>query len=127
LILDPILNLDVLATLNTAIYALLIAGVALLARRSALSNDPSQAFLTLAKSIENAFRDVPAGYTMREGIERARELGVKVDWTKVGLALERYESWRYGMAQKPSGGNSEVIRLAKAITRTRGRLRWLKV
>jgi len=110
---------NLLIPLDILIYLSLILGV-VKARRGAATprvEDPVLAFALLEKSLQNAFPDLPAGFTLREALSLAERLRLKVDWGQVQLALERYEAFRYGGATLPEKVQDEVLRLAAILPR----------
>ncbi len=114
-----LLALNLLIPLDILIYLSLILGV-FKARRGAATprvEDPVLAFALLEKSLQKAFPDLPAGFTLREALSLAERLRLKVDWGRVQLALERYEAFRYGGATLPEKVQDEVLRLAAILPR----------
>ena len=80
----------------------------------------SDAFVALGPALKAAVRDLPAGYTWREGIDMARSTGVEVDWSRVGAALQAYEGFRYGGRAGEGYDYSEVLVLANALREAAG-------
>jgi len=118
--LDDLLALNLLIPLDILIYLSLILGVFKARRiRAAMPRikDPVLAFALLEKSLQKAFPDLPAGFTLREALSLAERLRLKVDWGRVQLALERYEAFRYGGATLPEKVQEEVLRLAAMLPR----------
>ena len=114
-----LLALNLLIPLDILVYLSLIIGV-LKARRGAATpgvEDPVLAFALLEKSLQKAFPDLPAGFTLREALSLAERLRLKVDWGRVQLALERYEAFKYGGATLPEKVQDEVLRLAAILPR----------
>ena len=117
--LEDLLALNLLIPLDVVIYLFLIIGVFLTWRRAGKPRieDPVLAFALLEKSLQKAFPDLPAGFTLREALSLAERLRLKVDWGRVQLALERYEAFRYGGATLPEKVQEEVLRLAAILPR----------
>ena len=117
--LEDLLALNLLIPLDILVYLSLILGVFEMRRRSAKPRveDPLLAFALLEKSLQKAFPDLPAGFTLREALSFAERLRLKVDWGRVQLALERYEAFRYGGATLPEQVHEEVLRLAAILPR----------
>src|SRR3989475_4877930 len=114
-----LLALNLLIPLDILIYLSLILGV-FKARRGAATprvEDPVLAFALLEKSLQKAFPDLPAGFTLREALSFAERLRLKVDWGRVQLALERYEAFRYGGGAPPGPGHEEGVRGAAILPR----------
>ena len=114
-----LLALNLLIPLDILVYLSLILGVFEMRRREAKQRveDPLLAFALLEKSLQKAFPDLPAGFTLREALSFAERLRLKVDWGRVQLALERYEAFRYGGATLPEQVQEEVLRLAAILPR----------
>ena len=117
--LEDLLALNLLIPLDILVYLSLILGVFEMRRREAKQRveDPLLAFALLEKSLQKAFPDLPAGFTLREALSFAERLRLKVDWGRVQLALERYEAFRYGGATLPEQVHEEVLRLAAILPR----------
>ena len=117
--LEDLLALNLLIPLDILVYLSLILGVFEMRRREAKPRveDPLLAFALLEKSLQKAFPDLPAGFTLREALSFAERLRLKVDWGRVQLALERYEAFRYGGATLPEQVHEEVLRLAAILPR----------
>ena len=114
--LEDLLALNLLIPLDVVIYLSLIIGVFLTWRRAGKPRieDP---VLALEKSLQNAFPDLPAAFTLRDALSLDERLRLKVDWGRVQLALERYEAFRYGGATLPEKVQEEVLRLAAILPR----------
>jgi len=117
--LEDLLALNLLIPLDVVIYLSLIIGVFLTWRRAGKPRieDPVLAFALLEKSLQNAFPDLPAAFTLRDALSLDERLRLKVDWGRVQLALERYEAFRYGGATLPEKVQEEVLRLAAILPR----------
>jgi hypothetical protein len=120
MLLDQLFSFDFLVGANAVVYALMIAGVVRNRREQSLASDPQTAFALLERSLRSAFPDLPVGFTWREAVTNARELGVKADWDLVRSSLGEYEAWRYGGAQGEPKSVIEVSRLARAVAKRRG-------
>src|SRR2546428_2871670 len=117
--LEDLLALNLLIPLNIIVYLSLILGVFEMRRRAAKPRveDPLLAFALLEKSLQKAFPDLPAGFTLREALSFAERLRLKVDWGRVQLALERYEAFRYGGGAPPGQGDEGGVGVAAIIPR----------
>lgn len=113
-------DLWVAIAVDVVIFGLLAAGI-VMARKVNLGKVESlgAAFGQLEGSLVQSFPDLSNGFTWREGVARARRLNLKVDWGRVGVELDRYESFRYGSGEQPGAGSYEVMRLAALLRRGR--------
>jgi len=106
--------------LNVAVYVSLGAALLQLHRqRTPSPPDAGGAFMLLGSGLRRAFPDLPQGFTLREGISRARLAGLDVGWDEIGRTLEVYEAYRYGGGPAPELPQSELMRLVKVLWRRR--------
>ena len=85
---------DLLALLDVAVCASGVAGLVILRRPSKVLGDIS--FSALGEVLRARFPDLPAGFTLREGLAKAREVEPGLDWDGIDQALVSYEGFRYG-------------------------------
>jgi hypothetical protein len=113
---------------NIVIYLIFVLGL-----RRATSNpllkvsSLDQAFEALEKSLKGAFPDLPCGFTWGEGIERAKKLTIRIDWTELEKELRTYEAYRYGKWElSPSSLTRfrEVVKLAALLPNKRRKKIW---
>jgi len=89
--LDP----DLLVALDAAVYlAAALGAVAMRTRRGRASGAGS--FGELGEALRVRFPELPEGFTMREGLARARREEPGLDWDGIDRALVAYEGQRYG-------------------------------
>jgi hypothetical protein len=88
------LETDLLALLDVAVYATVVAGVVVLRRARRSSDHPS--FRALGEVLRARFPDLPPGFTLREGLAKARDVEPALDWNGIDHALIAYEGYRYG-------------------------------
>jgi hypothetical protein len=111
------LETQVLVAANLLVYATLAAGLVLLLRPvRSLRGDT---FFALGEVLRARFPDLPTGFTLREGLTRARQVAPQLDWGAIDEELRAYEGYRYG-GLPDSGAPSVVIaELTAALGRSR--------
>lgn len=77
------------------------------------------AFHLLDSALRRSFPDLPMGFTLREGVSRAKVAGLSVGWESIDQKLAEYEAFRFGGGSAPSLPLPEVMRLVKALRRRR--------
>ncbi|MDA4128606.1 MAG: hypothetical protein OK422_04030 [Thaumarchaeota archaeon] len=103
--------------MDIAIYVSLAFGIVRAVRMiQPQVRDTVTAFGFLEKALRKKFPDLPAGFTWREGVERARLLNLKVSWEEIQGALAQYERFRYGGGSKPEPAPAEVVKLARILS-----------
>lgn len=107
---------DLLLALNAAVYATLLAGVVVLLRNRRPAPSEGATPQALTDAIRARFPDLPPGFTLREGLERARELNLGVDWHEVDTAFAAYEAHKFGGLQQEQYPG--LMRLASALKRS---------
>jgi hypothetical protein len=112
--LDPAFSYA-LALLNVIVYAGLAYQLLWKQKKKARALTMADAFKELGAALLAAVPGLPKGFTLREGVEKAKSLGIVADWGKVGGALRAYESMRYGSEPDPAADFSEVISLAESL------------
>jgi hypothetical protein len=112
------LETDLLALLDAAVYASAIAGVVMLRRPSRMVEEGS--FRALGDVLRARFPDLPAGFTLREGLAKAREVEPGLDWNEIDQALASYEGYRYG-GLPDSGAPQPALSSLISVLRRSGR------
>lgn len=88
---------ELLLAFNVVVYATLGFGLVRLRRKGRETpGSVEAAFRQIEAALERRFPDLPEGYTMREGLSRARTLDLDVRWDSIEAALDEYEGHRYG-------------------------------
>src|SRR5215470_8495458 len=102
-----------LAGLNAVVYGLLVF---LLVRRRYFSkpeiSNTVEAFQLLELALKDRFPELPEGFTWRDAMSRLKPMNLDVDWGRLEIALNDYESYRYGGSGLGSTDPREVLRLA---------------
>ncbi len=107
-----------LVATNAVIYAILVLGyVKRRIVRIPKTAQVSAAFEMLEEALTRSFPDLPAGFTWEEGIARAKNLKLPIEWTEVDGTLRKYEAYRYGTASSLTGDAREVLKLAYSLPR----------
>ncbi|MGD0638701.1 MAG: hypothetical protein ABSA72_11755 [Nitrososphaerales archaeon] len=103
---------------NVAAYASL-AGAVVQWHRQRIPNphDAAAAFHLLEEALGRSFPDLPRGFTLREGLTRARLAGLGLGWEEIDRKVAEYETFRYGGGPIPSLPQPEVMRLVKVLRR----------
>ncbi len=107
---------DLLALLDVAVYATAVAGVVVLLRRRRPTCDPS--FRALGEVLRARFPDLPPGFTLREGLAKAREAAPGLDWDGIDKALITYEGYRYGGLPESGAAPPVLSNLIYALRRS---------
>ena len=81
--------------------------------------DSAGAFRLLETALKRSFPDMPQGFTIREGLVRARGAGLALRWEAIDQTLAEYEAYRYGGAPIPGRPPPELVRLVKVLWRRR--------
>jgi hypothetical protein len=104
---------DYVIIADIVVYGALVLGMVLAVRRIRRAQiNPTDAFSSLDLALNKRFPEIAPGFTFREGVGRARILGLEVNWESVDRALTQYEAYRYGEGPIPTDGSAEVARLA---------------
>ncbi len=107
---------DPLIELNVVVYASLLLGAFLTLRvRTPKNLDTETAFRLLERGMRRTFPDLTDGFTWREGIAKARALGLKLGWEGIERSLEGHEAHRYGGEPEPQSPDPELVRLVVAL------------
>ena len=88
------MNAELLIAGNVLVYASLAAGLVVL-RRSPIRIRVSS-FRALGELLRLRFPDLPPGFTLREGLARARQAQPRLNWVEIERELKAYEGYRYG-------------------------------
>jgi hypothetical protein len=110
------LETDLLALLDVAVYATAVVGVVVLLRRGQPPGAPS--FRALGEVLRARFPDLPPGFTLREGLAKAREAVPDLDWDGIDRALVTYEGYRYGGLPELGGAPPVLSNLIYALRRS---------
>src|SRR5690348_7229795 len=77
---------------NVLVYSALAYQLFSRPRRRFRAPTISDAFRELAAVLLASIPGLPNGFTLREGVERAKSSGIDADWSRVEDALSDYES-----------------------------------
>lgn len=83
-------------------------------RRGAERVDPAsldEAFREIELALEKRFPDLPEGFTLKEGLSRARTTEPGLRWDDIDAALGAYEAHRYGDLPVSQAPQPELKRL----------------
>jgi hypothetical protein len=106
--------------LNVAVYLSLAAAVLQWSRqRMPKPSDARGAFRLLEVGLKRAFPDLPQGFTLREGLSRARLAGLNLSWDDIDRTVADYEAYRFGGEGSPGLPQPELMRLVRALWRRR--------
>ena len=106
-----------LIPVNVVVYASIAVGV-IQGRRRRATVRPAGAdstFIQLESALNKRFPDLPEGFTIREGLSRARSLEPDLGWDRIEKSLEGYEAYRYGGDLAPSGEQPELVKLIRKL------------
>jgi len=103
---------------NVAAYTSL-AGAVVQWYRHRIPNPPdaAAAFHLLEDALGRSFPDLPYGFTLREGLTRARLAGLRLGWEDIDRRVTEYETFRYGGGPLPALPQPEVMRLVRVLRR----------
>lgn len=96
-------------------YSSLASGVVFLSRTRRYVGDTFEA---LGQALKERFPDLPSGFTLREGLARARELVPNLNWKEIDDALRAYEDYRYGGLPKVGSPTVPLSGLISALKRS---------
>ncbi len=100
---------------DAAVYVTLAAGLVVLWRTPRYVGNTFEA---LGQALRERFPDLPAGFTLREGLARARALTPELDWNEIDDALRAYEDYRYGGLPKTGAVVPALAGLISALRRS---------
>ena len=106
---------ETLIVLNVVAYLLLAGGLIVFLRSAPRVQVNS--FRALGELLRARFPDLPPGFTLREGLARARRSQPGLDWDEIERELGAYEGYRYGGL--PDSGSPGPA-LAKLVSSLRG-------
>jgi hypothetical protein len=101
--------------LNGVVFSTLAIGLAIWLRRKPNDLQLGTLYTKLGATLTKRFADLPPGFTLREGIARARLSARGIDWITLQGELDSYESFRFGAGPQPKGHNSETLKLIRAL------------
>jgi hypothetical protein len=104
-----------LLLLNGAVFSSLAIGLAIRLRRKPNDLQIGTIYTKLGATLSKRFADLPPGFTLREGIARARMSARGIDWITIQGELDSYESFRFGAGPHPNGHNSETLKLIRTL------------
>ncbi len=96
-----------------------LAGAVVQWHRQRIPNprDAAAAFHLLVDALARSFPDLPFGFTLREGLTRARLAGLRLRWEDIDRTVVEYETFRYGGGPIPALPQPEVMSLVKVLRR----------
>ncbi len=107
--------------LNLAVYASLGAAVVQWSRqRVPTPRDAAAAFRLVEDALRRCFPDLPFGFTLREGLTRAKLAGFGLRWEDIEKTVAAYEEYRFGGGPSPMVPMPEVMRLVRSLRRRPG-------
>lgn len=110
------MEIELLIAVNAVGYGSLLAGSVVLLRERRSPRPKAPALEALTDALRARFPDLPPGFTLREGVGRARHLKLDIDWQEVDRSVSAYEGHRFGSSQpSPYPGLGE---LAEALRRS---------
>jgi hypothetical protein len=101
--------------INVLIYGSLAYQFLSHRRRPVRAQTMTEAFAALGVALRASIPELPSGFTWREGVQRARSMGVHADWQRVWAALGAYEGFRYGGGRIGNQDYVEILHLAEAL------------
>ena len=105
-----------LLVLNAIVFSSLALGVAVRMRRKSRGPEEVGAvYRRLGFTLTKKFPDLPPGFTLREGLERARPTSPGIDWALLENELGSYEVFRYGGGSEPTSPNGETLKLLRVL------------
>jgi hypothetical protein len=104
-----------LLLLNGAVFSTLAVGLAIRLRRKSNMIQMGTVYANLSITLSKRFVDLPPGFTLREGIARARLSAREIDWVSIQAELDSYETFKFGNGPQPTGQYSETLRLIRVL------------
>lgn len=106
---------SVLVPLNIVIYTSIVVGVIQARRRKLKPGGKETTFTQLEAAMVKRFPDMPVGFTMREGLQRARSVEPDLGWDQIEKSLDGYEAFRYGGGPLPPVEQPELAKLVRRL------------
>lgn len=75
-------------------------------------------FEALGQILKETFPDLPDGFTLREGLVKAREARPELDWVEIDRELHAYEDYRYGGMPETGSSVPALSGLISALRRS---------
>lgn len=105
-----------LLVLNGIVFSALGIGIAIRLRRKPSGPEGLGAlYKRVSYAMSRRFPDLPRGFTLREGLARAKPSSPGINWTSLELELGYYEAFRFGGGNEPSSPASETLKLLKVL------------
>ncbi len=105
-----------LLVLNGIVFSALALGLAIRVRRKSRGPEELGAiYRRLGFRLTKKFPDLPPGFTLREGLERARPTSPGIDWALLENELGSYEAFRFGGSGEPKSPHGETLKLLRVL------------
>jgi hypothetical protein len=105
-----------LLVVNAVVFSTLAIGLAVRFRRRPHENEGTWVvYRKLETTLTKRFPDLPQGFTLREGLTRARASASGIDWVSLENELGSYEAFRFGNGPQPAGPNIETVKLLRTL------------
>lgn len=105
-----------LLALNLVVFSTLAVGLVVRQRRRIrLRGGVDVVYWRLNATLTKRFPDLPPGFTLREGLARARASARDIDWATFEKELSSYEAFRFGGGLQPAMPGHETLRLIKTL------------
>lgn len=105
-----------LIALNGIVYVSFIIGAVSFVRASPRQEDVSS-FRMLGELLRSRFPDLPAGFTLREGLARAKQDQPELNWRSIEQELAAYEGFRYGGLPESGASGPALSKLVASLRR----------
>ena len=105
----------VLVSANVMFYASIAIGLVQAGRRKSKTAGVGTTFSQLESAMVRRFPDMPVGFTMREGLRRARSVEPDLGWDQIEVSLDGYEAFRYGGGPSPPAEQPELAKLVRRL------------
>jgi hypothetical protein len=105
-----------LLVLNGIVFSALAIGLAIRVRRKSRGpEDAGAIYGRLVFTLTKRFPELPTGFTLREGLERARPTSPGIDWALLKNELGSYEAFRFGGGAEQTVPNGETLKLLRVL------------
>ncbi|MDA4126796.1 MAG: hypothetical protein OK452_06310 [Thaumarchaeota archaeon] len=104
-----------LLVVNGAVFSSLAIGLAIRLLRRTSDLQAGTVYTKLGATLTKRFADLPPGFTIREGVARARLSARGIDWVSLQGELDIYEAFRFGDGPRSTGDNDETLKLIRAL------------